>query len=211
MKHLLILTVGICLLVSMPAMADGAKVLLIIKHVEKESADLELMLTKEVGVMTDMLDQAGFEVVVASASGQPLVAENTTLKPDLKLGEVKVADYAGFILPCMAVGEVPLLPEVAAIVKDALAEGKPVAAQFSSVMTIAKAGVLSGKKYSYFSEEWAGNRPEFKNAVFSGNDIVQDGNIITSGICPSLAKNQGQKDGTPNLTKAFIAALGDEK
>ena len=32
------------------------------------------MLTKEVGVMVDMLEKAGYKVVVASASGQPITA-----------------------------------------------------------------------------------------------------------------------------------------
>ena len=61
------------------------------------------MLTKEVGVMVDMLEKAGYKVVVASASGQPITGGATTLKPDLKLADVNVDDYAGIVLPCMAV------------------------------------------------------------------------------------------------------------
>ena len=61
------------------------------------------MLTKEVGVMVSMLEKAGYKVVVASASGQPITGGATTLKPDLKLADVKVDDYAGFMFPCMAV------------------------------------------------------------------------------------------------------------
>ena len=62
---------------------------------------------------------------------------------------MKVADYAGFIMPCMAVGLFPgppVAPEAVAIVKQAVAEGKPVAAQFGSVIILAQAGVLKGKK-----------------------------------------------------------------
>ncbi len=209
MKRHIILTVAALASMSMlgpVAMAQqDLKVLLIVK--EDSSADLELMLTKEVGVMTEMLEQAGFEVVVASASGQPLVAGQTTLTPDLKLADVNVADYAGFIMPCMAVGfEVPLLPEVAAIVQGAVAEGKPVAAQVGSVITLAEAGVLSGKKYALI-EEWAAEQSVLEDAIYSGNGIVQDGKIITSGVCPYAARALGLQDGTPGLTQALIAEL----
>ncbi len=58
------------------------KVLVIVKE---NSSELELMLTKEVSVITDTLEQSGFEAVVASASGQPMVTAATTLTSDLKL------------------------------------------------------------------------------------------------------------------------------
>ena len=209
MKRLMILTLAV--LGSMSTLGAGAmagqnpKVLLIAK--EDSSADLELMLTNEVGVMTDLLEQEGFEVVVASTSGQPLVAGRTTLTPDLKLGEVNVADYSGIIMPCMAVGfDVALKPEVAAIVRGALAERKPVAAQLSSVITLAYAGVLTGKKYA-FIEEWAAGQSVLNDAVYSGNGIVQDGKIITSGVCPYAARESGLQDGTTGLVEALIAEI----
>ncbi len=205
--YLILAVLGALLISVVPVVADGPKVLMIVKHVEEESADLELMLTKEVGVMTDMLEQAGFEVEVASTSGQPLVTGKTTLKPDLKLEDVRVADYAGFIMPCMAVGfDVPLLPEVAAVVKEAVAEGKPLAAQVDSVITLARAGLLSGKKYA-FPEEWAAEQSVLKDAIHSGHGIVQDGKIITSGVCPFAANIFGFEDGTSKLTQALIAEL----
>ena len=52
-----------------------------------ESADLDYMLTNEVNVMTKMLEEAGFEVVVASPSGQSLTGEEHTLSPDLRLAD----------------------------------------------------------------------------------------------------------------------------
>ena len=58
------------------------KVLVIVKE---NSSELEFMLTKEVAVITDTLEQSGFEAVVASASGQPMVTAATTLTPGLKL------------------------------------------------------------------------------------------------------------------------------
>jgi putative intracellular protease/amidase len=170
------------------------------------------MLTKEFGVMKDMLSQAGFKVVAATVSGQPLVAGSTTFTLDLKLSDVKGADYAGFIMPCMApLEEDPaLLREAAPIIKAAVAEGKPVAAQLGSVVILAQAGVLSGKKFAFDKDE-VKDVPALKDAVYSGDGVVQDGKIITSGVCPYMAKMKGLQDGTSALTKALIAELATKK
>ncbi len=181
------------------------KVLVIVKE---KSSELEFMLTKEVAVITDTLEQSGFEAVVASASGQLMVTAATTLTPDLKLKDVKVVDYAGIIIPCMMAPEVP---KVAAIVKEAVAEGKPVAAQFSSIRVLADAGVLSGKKYAFITEERAAEHSTLKDAMYSGYGVVQDGKIITSAVCPLAAKHRGLQDGTTKLTKALITELTGEK
>ena len=73
-----------------PVSTEGqaAKALLIVP--EDSSADLEYMLTMEVGVMQNLLEEAGIDVDVATASGEPLVAEVTTLTPDLKFSDVLV-------------------------------------------------------------------------------------------------------------------------
>jgi putative intracellular protease/amidase len=195
-----------------PVATEGqaTKVLLIVP--EDSSADLGYMLSKEVGVMTDLLEQADFNVAVATASGEPLVAEETTLTPDLKFSDVKVSDYAGIVMPCLATGDDArsLPPELAAMVREAVAEGKPVAAQTGGIITLATVGVLSGKKYAYV-EEWAAEVPEFEDAVYSGNGIVQDGNIITSAVCPYAARMLGLQDGTTGLIQALIAQMGGQK
>ena len=129
---------------------------------------------------------------------------------------MKVADYVGFIMPCMAVGGIPgppVAPEAVAIVKQAVAEGKPVAAQFGSVIILAQAGILKGKKYAFFSDPLKPNPSRkftdsrFADAIYSGRGVVQDGNIITSGTCPLLARAFGSPDGTSQLTQTFIAEV----
>jgi putative intracellular protease/amidase len=176
------------------------KVLMIVN--EEQSADLELMLTKEVGVMRDLVQKAGFQVVIATASNQPLVSGSAKLKPDLKLSDVKVAGYKGLIMPCMATSDAPFPPEALAIIKEAVAKKKPVAAQTGSVLQMARAGVLAGKKYAA-PQGW----PPMKGATYSGDGIVQDGKIVTSGICPYMAKSSRRPDGTSKLTEALIAEL----
>jgi len=49
--------------------------------------------------MKDMLQKAGFQVVVATGTKQLLQAGNQKLQPDLKLSEVRVSDYRGLIMP----------------------------------------------------------------------------------------------------------------
>jgi hypothetical protein len=49
------------------------------------------------------------------------------------------------------------------------------------------------------------------DAISSGDGVVQDGNIITSGICPHMAKMGGKQDGTSKLTEALIAEINRKK
>lgn len=220
MKRFIII---VTILVSMAAWVGLAhtepksKVLLIPR--EGESGDIELMLTKEVGVMVSILEKAGFEVVVATALGVPIAARTTTLRPDLKLADVKEADYAGFILACMAVGLFPGPPqpaEAVAIVKKAVAQGKPVAAQLGAVCVLAEAGVLKGKRYAFVADPLMetparGKDTRFTGAIYSGYGVVQDGNIITSGVCPMALTFTGLPDGTAELTNALVAELKSKK
>jgi putative intracellular protease/amidase len=168
------------------------------------SVDTDYMLTNEVGVMKDMLTQAGFKVVTASDSGQPLGSGNTTLKPDLKIANVKMADYIGLIDPCLGrdMAVMPS-PETLALVKDAVAQGKVIASQLGGVDDLYQAGVMEGKQYA-FVEDASGYFPK---AIYKGIGVVQDGKIITAGVCPEMAKIMGLKDTTAELTQRFIDAL----
>jgi putative intracellular protease/amidase len=194
-----------------------SRVLLILR--EGKSTNLDLMLSKEVGVMTESLQKAGFKVVVANVSGQPLEGVINKLKPDLKLSEVKVDDYAGVILACMAVGTFPgppVSPAAVSIVKQAVAKGKPVAAATGSVYILAEAGVLKGKRYAFVDNPLNPvppnpKDPRFEGAIYSGSGVVQDGKIITSGVCPNYEARTGMRDCTPELTRVFITTLGRKK
>jgi protease I len=178
---------------------------------EDGSADLELMLTMEVGLMKGLLEDAGFEVDVATGSGEPLTAEHTTLTPDLDYEEVDLADYDGLVLPCLAAPEDArtLPPELANMIREAVTDGKPVAAQTGAIITLADLGLLSGKRYAYM-EGAAANIPQFEDAILSGDGIVEDGNIITSAVCPYAARERALLDGTTQLTEALIAQLRGE-
>ena len=115
--------------------------------------------------------------------------------------DVKVSKYAGFLLPCMAAGAPGIIDAKAVeILKQAAAQGKPVAAQHGTVFTLARAGLLNGKHYAYAL-------PRIEQGIYSGNGVVQDGLIITAGICPYEAKLTGRPDGTAELTQRLIEAV----
>jgi len=190
---------------------DTPKVLLFMRNAQT-SGDLEYMLKKEVGVMKDTLEKAGYKVVVATLDGSSFSAGSTTVTADIKLSDANLADYAGFILPCLAVPSYPAPPEVSpeaiALVQAAISAGKPVAAQTGSLWTLAEAGVLKGKKYAYAMEE---KSPQFAGATFAGTGVVRDGLVITSGICPYMELKAKMKDGTEEVTLALIKAMKEKR
>jgi putative intracellular protease/amidase len=196
---------------------SGSKVLLIPR--EGSSLDLDLMIKMEVGVMTVLLKNAGFEMDMATTSGQPILGPNQKLDKIMRLADVDLKNYKGIILACMAVGAFPGAPvsqEAVALVKKALSEGKPVAANSNSGIVLAEAGVLKGKKYAFqrdplkTTEVFKTTDSRFEGAIYSGPGVVQDGKIITSGVCPYIETRSGMENVTGKLTKTFIAELGSK-
>lgn len=202
MKRILILTAlaAICL----GCASSPPEVLLFMRP---GSGDLEYMLQHEVMVMKDTLEQSGCRVVVATLDGNGFSAGSMKVDADIKLADAKVADYAGFMLPCLMVPSYPMpdiSEEALTMVRDAVAAGKPVAAQTGSLWTLAKAGVLEGRKYAYAFEE---NHEYFKGATFGGTGVVTDGPVLTSGLCPHMARTMGTGDGTKELALALAEAI----
>ncbi len=199
---LLIATLILCLVGCAPAKTKSNKVLLVLSET---SYDMDYMLEHEISVDVDMLKEAGFEPVLASRTG---VVLGTTYKitPDLKLADVKVADYVGVMFPCMATAFIyPIYPEPMRVAQEAAALKKPIAAQVHGTFTLIQAGVMEGKQYTMI-DELTGTMYA-PNSIYKGEGIVQDGNIITSGICPFMARETGKTDGTRELVQKFIDYL----
>ncbi len=193
---------------------SGRKVLMIPR--EGYSNDLDLMLKMEVGVMTLLLKRAGFQVDVTTTSGQPIIGPTEKIDKVSRLGDIKLDDYVGIIMPCMTVGHHPGPPvsaETVAIVKKAIGEGKPVAASLWSAIILAEAGVLKGKKYALSRNPLQTDANfkridlRFEGAIYSGAGVVQDGKIITSGGCPWAERAVGTQNRTVELTQTFIKAI----
>ncbi len=205
----LLLVLSLVLALPIPCRAQAPpnarpKVLLIIRDAKLADVDvMQWMVPNEAGVMKAMLQKAGYDVEVASSTGEPWGTPTMALKPDVKLADVKAADYKAFLVPCLGIESMDLDPDVAAVIKAAVASGALVAAQNGGVNMLAKAGVLSGKKYA--ASELG---PELRDGIYSGTGVVQDGKIITSGTCPWMAKEfKGMQDGTQKLMEVLIAEL----
>ena len=195
-------TLALCcaLAVVMPGCAsDGAAPrVLIIPRVG--SYDMDYMLIDEVGVMLSMLDEAGVEAIVALPGGLALEGRTERLEADMALADVVVSDFDGVMLPCMAAGY-ERNDATVEIVREAVAAGVPVAAQFGSVGMLGEAGALDGREYA------AREVLAVESGTYRGFGVVRDGDVITSGTCPYAARTTGRPDGTPELTRLFIDAL----
>ena len=206
-------------MISATALAQSTSRVLLIPREAEGYSGLDTMLIREVGVMTDLLQRAGFKVVIATTPGQPIEGFVKRLKPDLKLSQVKVEDYSGVILACMAVGFFPgppVSPAAVSVVRQAVEKGKPVAANAGAVYILAEAGVLKGKHYSFPQDAFNPCPPykkdlRFEGAIYSGHGVIRDGNIITSASCARQEDQTGLRDCTPELTRVFIAKLGRKK
>jgi putative intracellular protease/amidase len=185
---------------------DKPKVLL---YIEDNSMDQAYMLTHEVGKMIELLKQSGFEVIISTLSGERIKDGSIRIKPGLKLSDVNINDYSGFIMPCMAPNDTIVTSTEISFIRKVMKEGKPIAAQTAAVLILAKAGALDGKKYAFARDKMISPDmfSEFKTAIYCGDGVIQDGNIITSGSCPMAARTIGSLDGTPLLTKKLIQEI----
>ncbi len=124
---------------------------------------------------------------------------------DLILAEVKVDDYAGIIMPCMGAGmypEPPVSPEAIAIVKQAVADGKPVATQRGSVNIMMEAGVLKGKRVISF-----GRTAIYQNIILTG---IRDSNEKRYGYAGnSLKASSNRKRTDSRFAGGQYGSLGD--
>lgn len=210
-KFVIILATSLGILISstFAEAADPPKVLLVLPDGLPDYIDK--MLTEEVSVMKGMLEKAGFKVVAATTDGLPIKGSTVTFTPDLKFSKVKTDDYVGVIVACMGSGEpTPKPPGAVLIVKQTISQGKPVAASHSAVTVLAEAGVLEGKRYAFRMDA----HPRFSGfagAIYGGTGVVQDGNIITCGVCPQVSGQYILPDCTTDLTQAFITALTPKK
>jgi hypothetical protein len=191
-------------------MQEKPKVLLFITD---GSRDLKLMMTKEVMLMKEIVEKSGFNIVIATLSGETIIVDSLKVKPDLKLEEVRIDEYDGFLFPCMAPPwDKIYLPntEVVGFIAKVKESEKPMAAQTLSVADFAKTGILAGRKYAFTLDPDTSEYPEFKGGFYSGEGVVQDGLIITSGTCPWKKREYGKPDGTKEMTELLIATIRED-
>jgi len=189
--------------VASPLGAEARGKILMLLRSPQNSIIIDFVTAHEATPIKTALEQAGYLVSVATEDGHPLAGKTISLNADLPMAEAKAQDYVGIVLPCLDSPTTFVPDEAVRVVKEALACGLPIAAQCTSVVVLSKAGALEGKRYAMHSSlKWA-----IKEGIYSGEGVVRDGNILSSGISPDIARREGTQDGTPELTRIFLSML----
>ena len=143
---------------------------------------------EELEVPKAHFEDKGIEVVVASTKkGTCHGVMGRSVEATLSLDEVNADDYDAVVF--VGGGGTPVIRKEAKaleITKDAASKGKVVAAICWACTTLAKAGVLDGKKATV----WVGNDAEYGmstdkvmekfGAVYEEKGVVTDGKFVTA-------------------------------
>ena len=171
-----------------PSATSGPKVLIIIRSYYSE--DMPNITDNELGVMIDMLDDAGLGIRIASHAYDPYESETRTITPDLLVGDVDMTDFDALIIPCLAAGVKPLSEGITGLVKQCYKQEKAIAAQHGANVTLSRDDLITIEQ-------------------LNSREVVQNGKIITSGCCPTRAEYSGCEDGTRELIEKLIATLNE--
>lgn len=163
---------------------SGKNVLLIIAP--SNFRDEELFDTKA------ELEKAGAATTIASRQTGTITGMlGGTAKATLALSSVKVADYDAIVFIGGSGASAYFNDSTAQrIAKDAVQQGKVLAAICIAPSILANAGLLQGKNATAFSSEADNLRN--KGANYTGSAVTVDGKIITANG-PSAAKQFGNK------------------
>lgn len=171
---LMLMIVSFLLSISLGAFAQlhEKKILMIIPL--KNFWDMELTKLKEI------FEQNGLVVTIASSVMKE--AEGifgTKINPDIVLNRVKASLYDAIIF-LGGEGAVQYWDDTHAhrLVKEAIKEGKVLGAISIAPIILANTKVLKGKRATVWPT--LGKRLEWSGAIYTGNSVEVDGNIVTA-------------------------------
>ncbi len=169
-------------------MPEKGKILLIVSQKDYQP--------KEYADTRSALEAEGYSVDVASITADTATAaDSSTLMPDLAVKDANIDDYKAVALiggpGALSLGE---YSEVLDLIKNTNNAGKVIAAICISPITLAKTGILSGKKATVWTDAEKSQAAELEQAgaTFVDEPVVRDGNIITANG-PSAAIGFGKK------------------
>jgi protease I len=138
-----------------------------------------------------VLYDRGAEVKVASKSLETAKGMlGAQVKPDMLVSDIKVEDWDAIILVGGGGSTVYWDDSlVHSMLNEAVKQNKIVGAICIAPVTLAKAGILSGKKATVYSSET--QKLKDKGAECTGKDVERDGNTITASG-PPAAKEFGE-------------------
>jgi len=135
----------------------------------------------EAVTITDLLTRAGMVVQTVSLDGKPVKASRgMVLVADTLIDDVMDETFDLIVLPGGLPGADHLQnnKHVQAKLKSMMAEGKVVAAICAAPKALASAGLLDGKRFTCYPGSL--DLSLVKNQNYKEQDVVIDGNIITS-------------------------------
>ena len=152
----------------------------------KNFRDKELFDTKK------SLEKGGINTVIASSSlNKATGVEGNTVQPDILLKDVNMDKYDGIaFIGGIGSQEYWDDPTAHAVATKAYAKGKIVAAICMAPVTLAKAGLLNGKKFNVWESEVETIKK--LGGRYYPEPVVTDGNIVT-GPNADAALAFGQK------------------
>jgi len=159
---------------------QGKSILMIIAH--RDFRDEEYQEPRQI------LEARGATITVASSSLEiARGALGAQVKPDLLLKDVAVGDYDAIVfVGGPGAQEYWDDPVAHAVAQAAVAQGKVLAAICIAPATLAKAGVLQGKRATVFSSEAGTLKAGGVN--YTGASVERDGLIITADGPQAAAK-----------------------
>ncbi len=166
------------------------KVVMIIAH--SNFRDEELFKTK------DVLEDKGIKVTIASSAlSLARGMLGGTVKPDILIDQIDVKNYDAIaFVGGIGASEYWENPMAHKIIKEAIEKKKVIAAICIAPVTLAKAGILKGKKVTSWHD--VANKLAKEGGIYTGKDVEVDGLIVTAAG-PSAAKGFGE---------AILKALG---
>lgn len=193
--YFLISLTTIYYLLSTPPMAGeevGAMKKVIMIIAQENFRDEELLQPKEV------LEKNGIEVKIASTSLNPASGMlGVKVKPDILLKDVNLKEFAAVIfVGGIGSGQYWDDPVAHRLAKEGINTDKIVAAICIAPVTLAKAGILKGKRATVWSSE--AGQLKAAGANYTGRAVEKDGNIITASG-PTTAREFGEE-----LVKALL-------
>jgi protease I len=136
----------------------------------------------------NVLTEKGAEVKVASVSLD--VAKGmlgAQVKPDMLIGDIKPEDWDAIILVGgQGASKYWEDTSIHSMLNEAVKQNKIVGAICIAPVTLANAGILSGKKATVSSSET--QKLVDKGAEYAGKDVERDGNIITASGPPAARR-----------------------
>ncbi|MGD1996779.1 MAG: DJ-1/PfpI family protein [Anaerolineae bacterium] len=129
-----------------------------------------------------IFEEAGYAVQVASLSMEVARGmHGTEVQPDLALSDVDVANYDTVVFVGGS-GSVALWDdeEVHRVAREAVEQGRVLAAICLAPMALARAGVLEGREVTMFDAEDYRPELEAQGAICTGEVVERDGRIVTA-------------------------------